>query len=147
MNYVETWAKLHAAAKGRLNALLTSAREGNPEPLLEALRFVFGPEATTETYTTFHRDWTKAKAAGESMAELIVVYGVDVLKLPWFQQEALRCAIPYARGCLAAVAAESTSATNGHSVPSIETFRALTNRDDKEATRLQHEHLTRLAAR
>lgn len=140
----ETWKRLWRESRGQWRELV---KEGDEEKLLPILRTVFGPDATLETYREFHRRWAQLKEQGERWAELIVVYGLEVINLPVPQQEALRLALPYARGCLAVAAAESAAASNARGVPSIETFRALTGRDDREAQRLLHERIANISVR
>ncbi len=139
-NFTDVWQRLWQGSGGALNDWLAAKDE---EKLLPLFKSVFGEDATLATYDSFHASWRSAVDAGERMAELVVVYGIGVLSLPPGQQEMLRLAIPYARGCLAAVAMETAAASSPHGIPGGHTFRALTNRDEAEAKRAYSEALTR----
>lgn len=142
--YEETWRKLWDASHGKLQEWIAAK---DHEALLPVVKLVFGEAATLDDYAWFARDYHAAKDEGERLAELVVTYGVGVLSLSHDTCEKLRLAIPYARGCIAAQAAENALASNGHDVPTLQTCRALTNRDDAAAKRLQLETLANKAVK
>lgn len=142
--YADTWKKLWDASHGKLQEWIAAKDE---EKLLPVIRQVFGADATLQDYAWFAQQYHQDKDEGERLAELVVTYGIGVLSLSRDTCEKLRLAIPYARGCIAAQAAENALASNGHDVPTLQTCRALTNRDDAAAKRLQLETLANKAVK